>query len=223
MRRATVWWSSFGLSMLFHLLLGLGVTVSWVLSPAVPRVVKDHDPPPAYVPSYAYMQPTKDVDSKGAASAKTVESRHVEVSKNGILKPNVNKAPAVTQPSPYKNARFSKQSLPVDVTKPDNVIPMHLIGEDKIIKPIIKIVGKSLTAHLVYPKIAVDFELRGRALVGFMLHPDGQVTDVQLVQSSTVGPLDDEAVAAVKQMSPLQGVAPYLKEPDYMVIGIIFG
>ena len=83
--------------------------------------------------------------------------------------------------------------------------------------------GQAIGRQLIYPRIAMDFNLRGVAYVGFTLRPDGYVTNVKLVKSSNAGVLDDEAVRAISSISPVRGVDPYVKEPKFMIVGIIFG
>lgn len=100
---------------------------------------------------------------------------------------------------------------------------INLVGDKKVVpKPLIILLGKALAKHLVYPKIAVDFKLRGMSFVGFVLHPDGTLSNVQLIQSSKAGVLDDEAIAAVSAISPVKNVNEYVDKPKKLVVGIIF-
>jgi len=65
--------------------------------------------------------------------------------------------------------------------------------------------------------------LRGKSEVGFTIHPNGEVTDVSLLTSSGSSVLDDSAVATLKAISPVKDVDRYLKEDQYIVVGIIYG
>jgi periplasmic protein TonB len=130
--------------------------------------------------------------------------------------------PTETQSSAYIG-NMSSATQKSNFAKPgkdeDN---LDLIGNSKIVKPLAKLLGKALTAHLVYPKIAIDFNLEGKTLVGFNLAPDGTVRDVQIVQSSGAQVLDKAALQAVKAMSPVPGVSAYVEKEEFLVIGIIF-
>jgi TonB family protein len=100
---------------------------------------------------------------------------------------------------------------------------VHLIGDKHTpAKPLMKLIGKALTAHLIYPSIAKDFNVKGSVLVGFLLHPNGEVTEAQLIHSSGAQVLDQAALTGVKTMSPINNVSPYVKQPRFLIIGILF-
>jgi TonB family protein len=97
-----------------------------------------------------------------------------------------------------------------------------LIGDKKIDKPLLTLLGKALTAHLVYPKPAIDLNVKGTSVIGFLLYPNGQVSDVQLLRTSRADVLDKAALAAASAIAPVQHAAHYIDKPKFMVIGIIF-
>lgn len=100
---------------------------------------------------------------------------------------------------------------------------LQLVGDKKVDKPLIKLLGQALAAHLRYPKMAVDFRLRGTTLIGFNLHPDGVLTDVRVVRSSGAEVLDQAALVAAEEMSPVKSVNQYVPQTRFLVAGIIFG
>ena len=207
----------------------------YVLKFQVSPTVQEHDPMPGYVPSYVEQSkaqtpaPAEPVQmAKQEEPKKPVEKKPIEAAKNGIEKPvsPIKQVASTTKQIPKKPAARSVNSAPQKITEAiinDNHESMHLIGESKIIKPLIKILARALSEHLVYPKIAQDFNLRGTVLVGFTLHPQGYVTETKIVKSSGAGVLDDAAREAVNGMSPVMGVGDIMQKPEFLVVGIIFG
>lgn len=220
------------LSLLIHSLL---LATYVVVLPVSMLQSKPSEPMPSYVPSYVQnsdpQSPSESsvdaINDEKADAKKVVADKETEVDKIGIEKPKTTKQKQVAKQAPKsppsQQAEFSRNLVPEELSDPNNKEQMHLIGETKIIKPIIKILSKALQQHLIYPKIAQDFNLRGTVLVGFVLHPQGYVTETKIVKSSGAGVLDDAARNAVNGMSPLQGVGSYLKKSEFMVVGIIFG
>jgi TonB family protein len=84
------------------------------------------------------------------------------------------------------------------------------------------LLGKALTAHIVYPKIAADFRVKGLVLIRLTLHPDGQVSDIELVRSSSADVLDQEALRGARAIATIPKVNIYLKQPKSMVVGLLF-
>jgi TonB family protein len=194
--------NSFWLALLIHLLIFF--LVSWAL---LSENIKEESRA-LTIPSYVYHE-EQSHSTQYEEKSKSVNKKQVPFSQNGILKPATESTHELSQPLSQSVSESSE--------------PVHLVGEKGVPKPLIILLGKALTAHLLYPKIATDFNLHGVAVVGFVVHPDGQVTDVRLVKSSRTEVLDQEAVLAASQMSPVKNVNLYLKEPKYIVFGIIFG
>ncbi len=198
-------YSPLWVSILIHLLLLFSMTV--VFFPAV-----RYEPSPSMeVPAYVYNEPQPQ-----HANTKTPTSASVKKSSPlGIEKPN-------SQPTMASNSGSStKAEKQIKADKTTEAI--HLVGDKNTPpKPLIKIIGKALAAHLVYPKVAVDFNLKGRAIIGFTLHPDGSVSNVKVLKSSGADVLDKAAVAGVANMGPLKGVSEFIAKAEDMVVGIIF-
>lgn len=191
----------FVVSLLLHLALLFGLVFTWVGYPTPHK-----KPPSMYVPSYAYEpQPSQ------YAPAMQEQKQVPPPDKNGLEKPVPN-AVQIRRASQVQTRTSTKVAEAI-----------NLVGDKKTVpQPLIILLGKALAAHLVYPKIAIDFRVHGKAYIGFVLHPDGTLTNVQLVQSSQAGVLDEEAVAAVKAMSPVKNVNTYVDKPRPLVVGIIF-
>jgi len=135
----------------------------------------------------------------------------VPTSKLGIEKP------AMPRTRPSFNT-----SHPIDISQSPETEPVHLIGDKKIDRPLLTLLGKALTKHLIYPKSALDLNVRGTAVIGFVLYPNGAVSDVQLLSSSRADVLDRAAISAASAIGPVARVGQYLTQPKFMVIGIIF-
>ena len=184
-------------------------------SPAAPPAVKEENTTPTPPAPQPEPKPEPQAESK-------------ETAKNGIEKPvtrktEVPRSAAKSQPRDPSTIKFSRNTIPEDITNPRDQEPLHLVGESKIIKPLVKILARALSQHLMYPRVAADFNLRGVVVVGFVLHPEGYVTEARVMQSSGAGVLDDAARDAVGAMSPVGDVHEYLPDAEFMAIGIIFG
>lgn len=195
------------LSFLLHAMLLGGSSI--VLVPSFQPEKK----PSMYVPSYTYSEPPAQ-SSPALTQEKAEQKQPVEEKK--VVDP---KEVPVSNAVQIKRASQARTNSSTKVTE-----AIHLVGDkDTVPKPLIILLGKAISSKLVYPKIAIDFRLRGIAYIGFTLHPDGTITNVQVVQSSRAGVLDNQAAAAISAMSPVKGVSQYVDKAKPMVVGIIFG
>lgn len=187
----------FGISLLLHLALLCSMIFSWNHYAILPE-----KKPSMYVPSYTYQQPSSSTSMPSLQQNQSVRQEKSTISTAAQI----------------RHASTASTSSSTKVTE-----AIHLVGDKNTVpKPLIQLLGKALAAHLVYPKIALDFKIQGRAFVGFILHPDGTLSNISLVRSSHAGVLDDEAMAAVSAISPIKNVSTYLHQPEPMVVGIIF-
>jgi TonB family protein len=195
---------SFWLALLIHLCIFLGISlVFWPLEKPIAAIETS-------IPAYAYEEtttPTKPIPKPKILK----EIQKEEISPYAIKKAEVqpSEPQPLTQPVPKTRGREGE--------------PIHLLGEKGVPQPLIVLLGKALTAHLAYPKIAVDWRVHGVTVIRFLVSPDGEVTNVQLLKTSHAEVLDNAALVAAKAISPVKNVDLYLKEPKYIVFGIIFG
>ncbi|TAK74860.1 MAG: energy transducer TonB [Gammaproteobacteria bacterium] len=192
------------LALLCHLLLLSSFSLIWL--PVHP--MEDEKKPALDINSYVYHEKTAAPPAVQQQAAKKTPPPE----KEGMEKPMANNTSA---------SKASNQANVVKISRNEN--PVHLIGDKNVNKPLLVLLGKALSAHLAYPRVAVDFNLRGVVLVGFTVYPDGHLTDVQLVKSSSASVLDNAALSAVHAMSPVKNVSSYLNQPRFLVVGIIFG
>ena len=236
--------NTFWLSIIFHLLLFLYL---FLLFPLKEEKKKS---PNLFVPSYVF-KPTpykttsatlqQQSSSKSVTSKKENEIREmVEPSqpKNQLTAPltkdslyvkqvekkNVN-TPHETRPKSMLVAtqEFMRQSMHHSISAPKDEEPIYLIGENNTFSdPLIKLLGKALSAHFEYPKMAGEFGIRGRVLVRLTLHPGGYFSNVQMVQSSNNQDLDSAALYAVNRAPIVYGADRFIHTPKIFVVGFIF-
>lgn len=200
---------TFWLSLLFHVLLFMSFTFVWVFTP------QPEEKPAYYVPSYVARNESNPVTPPTPPpepQSVPAPQKNIPVAENGIhKKPDIPETPHMPNANQMTKMVSSKESQ-----------GLHLVGDKKLDKPLIKLLGMAISAHLSYPKIAADFNVRGLVGVGFTVYPDGHVTDIQLVKSSGADVLDRAALAAVGAISPVQGVGQFLPEAKFLVVGFIF-
>ncbi len=73
-----------------------------------------------------------------------------------------------------------------------------------------------------YPMLARRQQREGAATVGFSLHPDGRVDEVNVLQSSGFAGLDEAATLAVAGVAPFQPARRYLSDAERFRIRIVF-
>lgn len=212
--------NSFWIVLLGHCLLFLGFSFEWLTSIKLQKT-EPEDKPSLFIPSYVahesaatpavQQQPTPEPTPAKPTPPTQDAQKAVPTSKLGIEKP------AMPRTRPSFNT-----SHPIDISRSPETEPVHLIGDKKIDRPLLTLLGKALTKHLIYPKSAIDLNVRGTAVIGFVLYPNGTVSDVQLLSSSRADVLDRAAISAARAIGPVARVSQYLTQPKLMVIGIIF-
>lgn len=201
---------SFWLVLLCHCLLFLGFSLQWASSIKL-LPTKPEDKPSLFIPSYIAHEPSAPTIQRPIPAPAQAAPKTTPASKIGIEKP----ATAPARPS-------LNNSHPVDISRSPETEPVHLIGDKKIDRPLLTLLGKALTKHLIYPKSAIDLNVKGTSVIGFVLYPDGHITQVRLLQTSRAEVLDQAALAAANGINPVGRVSQYLTQPKFMVIGIIF-
>ncbi len=200
--------NSFWLVLLCHCLLFSGVSFVWVLKPALIKLPDDKEKPSLFIPSYVYHDATAPL---APIQEKVPPQKVLPQSKLGIKKPTMAEMP-----------QLLNTSRSVNISRSPETEPVHLIGDKRIDKPLLTLLGKALTAHLVYPKSAMDLNVKGTPVIGFLLYPTGQVSEVQLLRTSRAEVLDKAALAAASAIAPVNHVDQYIDKPKFIVIGIIF-
>lgn len=233
--------NSFLFSLIFHLailLILLIVSTIITLNP----VEQEKKSPQLYIPSYVYKGAiTPTVQHQVAKTASNTQS----FTESQSAAPNIQKVqnkPSVLpsqikKVSVRKNNPFQQKSI-LDMSRSiiqqnqvnaaidnlNNTEPPILLVGDKhaIVDPLIKLLGRSLSAHFHYPKIEGTFGARGRVYVELVLHPEGYFSDVQIVQSSEIQDFDAAALYAVNTAPTVVGANKFLPKPKRFIVGFIF-
>lgn len=110
-----------------------------------------------------------------------------------------------------------------DLTKARESEPIFLIGDDSApADPLIKLMGRSLSAHFRYPRTAGELGIKGRVLIELTLHPEGYYSDVRMVKSSSNQDLDAAALYAVNSAPDVIGADRFITKPRHFVVGFVF-
>jgi protein TonB len=196
----------FALFLHFILFSGISYTGFVSLPPVSP-----HEMPALDIPAYLTHQ-EKQNPSLAEQSAE-VKKQEMLTSEQGIEKPIIPQHLMQTKASQFQDVKISQNKEE----------PVHLIGDKKVSKSLIVLLGKAITAHLLYPKSAMDLNVQGTSYIGFLLYPDGRVSDIKILKTSSAEILDKAAYTAVNAIAPVKHVETYIQKPEFIVFGIIFG
>lgn len=194
----------FCLALLVHLLLFLSFSLRFINRSESEKNLDK------ILPAYVYRE---EKNNPLPTPQPTENETHKETptSKLGIEKPKMAK-PSISKPT---TASYSEG-------KGEQNINLQLKTKNAVDKPLLNLLSKATAAHLIYPKIAVDFRSKGTVTLSFTLSPNGQVTNIDLLRSSGSGILDNAAISAISAISPVKKVDVYLSEPQSIVVSISF-
>lgn len=240
--------NGFWLSVLLHLLLLLAFLT---LMTAKPRQKEEEPPlPHYYVPAYTYtgsIKPSSAVQKsqshqKNASQPKTKVSERTDTTENTEQMQSVeNTLSTLRVPKILKKMPAEKISKPIrksfladsfnmlkedqmrEVSEKKESEPIYMIGDDsQPADPLIKLLGRSISAHFGYPRMAGQLGIRGRVIVELTLHPEGYYSNVRMLQSSQNQDLDAAALYAVNSAPRIDGADRFISKPKHFVIGFIF-
>lgn len=86
----------------------------------------------------------------------------------------------------------------------------------------VSLLHQAIDKHKRYPYQAQRQRREGMVKLQFVVHPDGQVTDVSVVESSRFDVLDEAARKAVNAISPFQLAANFIYEQHMYDVDIDF-
>jgi len=89
-------------------------------------------------------------------------------------------------------------------------------------KQFVSLLHQAIDKHKHYPNQAKRQHREGLVKLQFVVHPDGQVTDVSVVESSRFDALDEAARDAVNAISPFQLAENYINEQKIYDVDIDF-
>lgn len=169
-------------------------------------------------PAVAQPQPS----TKPALKAPKAPNKRPDAIVLQPIKPTPKAAPSPRSLKPQP-VHFSGPRQLINLTHAFDREPLQLVGEDKIVPPLVRLLASAISPHLFYPRVAAEFNLQGVVFVGFVLHPEGYITGVRVVKSSGAGVLDDAARQGVGAANSIGNVSQYVSQPEFLVVGIIFG
>ena len=86
----------------------------------------------------------------------------------------------------------------------------------------IQLVYQAVNQHKRYPYMARRMGQEGKVKISFVMHPDGKVTDIMLVESSRYSLLDRAAEESIAAISPFVQAADYLAYEKMFDIAVEF-
>lgn len=95
-----------------------------------------------------------------------------------------------------------------------------LSGERRVL--LLSLLHNEINAHKKYPYMALRQRHEGLVKINFMLHPDGNISDISIVESSDYNLLDAAARLAVQNISPLHVAGNYLQQTELFNVDIEF-
>ena len=240
--------NGFWLSLLLHLLLLLAVLI---LMARKPEETVEKTLPQNYVPAYTYTGSIKPATPQQAVQSTQTKESHPnpekiispekEESSESIQSvehtSSTFEAPKVVKKIPVKKIRnkplqksllsasfdMLKQEQLQEISTKGEADPIYMIGDDsQPADPLIKLLGRSLSAHFAYPRTAGELGIRGRVLIGMTLHPEGYYSNVKMMQSSENPDLDAATLYAVNSAPKIEGADRFISKPKRFVIGFIF-
>jgi len=228
--------NGFWLSVLIHLLLLLSILT---LMTSTPEQENKHSLPHYFVPAYTYtgsIKPSAAVQKnqrniqgeKRESAENTEKMQSVEHTESRVsVAKALNKIPTkrIHRQKSFLSASFDmlKDEQMREVSQKTEADPIYMIGDDsQPADPLIKLLGRSLSAHFGYPRTAGELGIRGRVIIGLTLHPEGHYSNVQMLQSSNSPDLDAAALYAVNSAPRIEGADRFIDKPKHFVIGFVF-
>jgi TonB family protein len=217
--------NSFWISLLLHLLLFLSLSYYFVFTP------KEEKPPHYYVPAYTYhgsITPPMPNFAKSQAAPQMKAQKVVQkVTPTKVTQPTTQSSPnGLLAPSLIASSFAAVNAMPYQPTEEQRTQeedPILLIGDQThIADPLIRLIGKSLSAHFNYPETEGRLGVKGRAIIQMTLNPNGTFTDIDMLRSSGNSQLDAAALYAVNTAPTVTDAYRFLDKPKKFVIGFIF-
>jgi len=227
---------SFLLSVIFHALLLLFLLSGPFIFTFNPKKIEEKSPE-LYIPSYVYKgnitPAAQQAVARSAAQTQPVMKAQQSApsiqkmqNKSGTLASSIPKNNSFQPKSILEMSRnlIQKNQVNTALNRLNNAEPPILLVGDKraIVDPLVKLLGRSLSAHFHYPKIEGMFGARGKVYVELVLHPEGYFSDVQIVLSSDIQDFNAAALYAVNTAPTVVGANKFLSRPTRFVVGFLF-
>jgi TonB family protein len=99
---------------------------------------------------------------------------------------------------------------------------ISLGNKNKIDIPLLKILHDAIAEKQSYPESALLLKQTGVVTIGFMLYPNGEMTDIFIKKSSGVDSIDQAALEAARLTSPVKQVSAYLEQAGLFSLDVQF-
>lgn len=217
--------ASFLISLLLHVLLLL--IFSTVIFFDVSETKK---PPNNYVPAYVQQAPAQSMQAISNNQMKSTKSKQVTLQKNKLS--TLSALPKPSKPSKpfpkrsvlsltYAVLNQRQQAMIASLNKKQD--PIYLIGDkSQPADALTRLLGRSLSAHFTYPNEAGMLGIKGKVIIGMNLHPNGELSDIQIIQSSHYSDFDSAALYAVNTAPNVKGADKFISRPRHFVVGFVF-
>lgn len=73
-----------------------------------------------------------------------------------------------------------------------------------------------------YPLSALENNQSGTVRIGFIIHPNGQMEKIVILNSSQIESIDQAAINAVKMISPIREAQHYLQKSQFLTVNVEF-
>lgn len=231
---------SFWLSILFHVLIILSLFTLYTAQQVPPQ--QQQKLPNYFVPAYTYtgsikpaaatpktaaatpkesLQANKPSDAPDAPPAPEKQELALKP-----VKPPASTAKRATHRQPSLIAasfNMLQQDQITAMNEPVEEDPIYLVGDDsQPADPLIKMLGHALSAHFRYPETAGRLGIRGKVIVEMVLHPNGNITNVHIVRSSSNQDLDSAALYAANSAPTIEGAERFIDKPKHFVVGFVY-
>jgi TonB family protein len=206
-----LFWISFLISLLLHLLLFLIFSTTIFFNITEPK-----KPPNHYVPAYVQQEAIRSRQSISIATMKPTKS--IQAQKN---KPSKSFPKQSVLSLTYAMLNQRQQAMIASLNKKQD--PIYLIGDqNQTADALTRLLGRALSTHFAYPKEAGMLGIKGKVIIGMDLHSNGELSDIQILQSSHYADLDAAALYAVNRAPTVKGADKFISRVRHFVVGFVF-
>jgi periplasmic protein TonB len=135
---------------------------------------------------------------------KAIEIPKPKSEKTPIEKEYIKAQTPTSSSSPLESALKQEEPRPIDDLTQSY---LDLYGKEfygfsdetkEFLKDNLSDIGRITQKYLLYPSISIRTKQQGHNIVEFMLHPNGDITDLKLLQSSSFSALDNNSIHTIK-------------------------
>ena len=122
-------------------------------------------------------------------------------------------------PAETEHAETSSSVSHIEAAQPLDVSSVQAKAVDN---ELVELLHSRISDKKQYPYFAKRQRREGVATVSFVLHPNGEIEDARLVNSSHTDMLDRAALTAVEKIEPFEAAQDYLETAETFNIDVVF-